>query len=123
MLKRLICILSLAALTSLTAAAQPPSVTISWNANVTAGTITSFTVLRSTTSTGTYASVGSVPFVTGTTAYSYTDTTVVQGGSYYYEIESVGPGGTSAPTAPSPVAVVPFQAPATPSTPTVVVNP
>jgi hypothetical protein len=110
-------------LLSISLFAQSPSVTVSWNAVTTGGTITSFTVLRSTTSTGTYVSVGTVAYVSGTTSYSFNDTTVVQGNSYYYEIEAVGPGGTSAPTAPSPVAVVPFLAPSTPTTPTIVVNP
>jgi hypothetical protein len=108
---------------SLLAQAAASTVTVSWNAVTTGGVITSFTILRSTSLTGTFTALSiSAVYTSGTTEYSITDSTVIAGNTYYYEIEAVGPGGTSAPTPPSTAAII-IAVPATPSTPTVVVNP
>jgi fibronectin type 3 domain-containing protein len=74
-------------------ALSPTSIKIQWTASPGA---TSYTVYRSTSATG--------PFTTqiGTsTTTSYTDTGLVSGMKYYYEIKSINSGGTSALSTPS----------------------
>jgi hypothetical protein len=106
------------------ASAFAQSVTVSFLVNTTAGPVTSFIVLRATTTAGPFVSVGTVPYVPGMTSYSFKDTTVVNGTSYYYIYEQVGNGGTSGASPISAVATIPFQVPATPTTaPTVLVGP
>lgn len=68
-------------------------VVLQWDAPAAGGDPrTNYNVYRIDTATGTKTLVGSP------TAETFTDTTVVSGGSYQYEVTAVGPGGESAPT-------------------------
>ena len=73
--------------TGLTTTTGNAQVSLSWNASTGA---TSYMVLRSTTSGGSYSSV-----VTGLTATTYTDTGVTNGTTYYYVIQAVNSAGSS----------------------------
>ncbi|MFL5242206.1 MAG: fibronectin type III domain-containing protein [Gemmataceae bacterium] len=86
-------------------------VVVSWSASPGA---TSYNVFRSTTS----GSEGKTPWVFGLTSTSFTDSGLVNGTTYYYEVSAVNPGGQSplssevsatpqvpAPGAPSSVAI------------------
>lgn len=107
------------------------SITLTWPPGSGGGTVTSFGVLRATTSGGEptvptsntaacTVCIGSVPFAALATSYTYTDSSgLVEGTTYYYEIVAIGPGGTSAPSAETS-ATVPFSPPATPGKPTAV---
>ncbi|MGO8670935.1 MAG: malectin domain-containing carbohydrate-binding protein, partial [Capsulimonadaceae bacterium] len=64
---------------------------ISWTASAGA---TSYNVLRGTASNG----EATTPIVTGLTATSYTDSGLVNGTTYYYEVEALNAYGTSAPS-------------------------
>ncbi len=76
--------------TGLTATAGDGSVALSWTASSGAS---SYTVLESTSSGGTYSSVASG--ITGTT---YTVTGLTNGTTYYFEVEAVNGSGTSSPS-------------------------
>ena len=76
-----------AAPTGLTATAGNAQVSLSWTASSGA---TSYNVYRSTTSGGGYAQIA-----TGVTSTSYTDTSVVNGTTYYYVVTAVNGNGES----------------------------
>jgi autotransporter-associated beta strand protein len=82
--------------------------------------VTSYNILRSATSGSGYASIatGIVGPVcgSGTNNAVYLDTNVVNGQTYYYEVQSVNPVGVSADSPPSPGAAPSASAPATPPT-------
>ena len=102
--------------------AQADSVTLTIPLGTGGGAVTSLQVQRGTVSGGPYATIGSVPVVAGTTTYTYVDTaSLVEGATYYYVVEAIGPGGTSAPST-QVSATVPFQPPAVPGPVTVVVK-
>jgi uncharacterized repeat protein (TIGR01451 family) len=87
--------------TGLTAKAGNARVSLSWNSSAGAS---SYNVLRSTTSTGSYAKIA-----TGLTATTYTDTGVTNGTTYYYVVQAVnaaGTSGNSSPVSGTPVAVI-----------------
>jgi hypothetical protein len=96
---------------NLSASAGNARATLSWSAPSSNGgsSITSYDVYRSTTSGG----EGTTPIATtGGSAASYTDTTVANGTTYYYEVaatNTVGTGAMSnqASATPTPVATVP----------------
>jgi Fibronectin type III domain len=73
--------------TNLTATPGDTQVTLSWSASTGA---TSYNVLRSTTSGGPYTQLTS-----GVTSTTFTDTGLIDGTTYYYVVEAVGPYGTS----------------------------
>jgi hypothetical protein len=88
-------------------------VVLNWVAPSTGDAPTSYNVLRALVTggtVGTYASIASVPAPTVT----YTDTTVVGGDSYSYEVESVNADGSSAPC-PAITVTVPLAAPNPPT--------
>jgi fibronectin type 3 domain-containing protein len=91
-----------AAPTGLTATAGSNQVALSWTASI--GT-TSYNVKRSTVSGGPYTTIAS-----GVTATSYTDTTALNGTTYYYVVSAVNASGESSNSS---------QVSATPSAPTV----
>jgi len=117
-------ILALLLFASLATAQTFHSVTVTWAPGAGGDPPTSFGVLRGTTSGGESTTpIGTVPFVTGQTSYTYTDqgsaTNVLMGGAtYFYEIEAINTGGTS--VGPEKSVTVPFFAPAAPSAPTLV---
>lgn len=116
-------ILLLIALAMLPAFAQTShQITLTFPAGAGGGSVTSFTIERSTASTGPYSVVGSVPFAAGTASYTYVDSSnLVEGITYFYEIVATGPGGTSAPSSPVS-ATVPFSAPSAPGPVTIQVH-
>jgi autotransporter-associated beta strand protein len=71
-----------AAPTGLTATPSDGQVALSWDAS---GGATSYTVQRSTSSSGTYTTIAS-----GLTTTTYTDTGLTDGTTYYYEVAAVG---------------------------------
>lgn len=79
-----------AAPTSLAATAGDSSVSLSWVAP--AGSVNSYTVRRSTTAGSGYTDI-SAGSITGTT---FTDSTAVNGTTYYYVVAAVNAGGTGA---------------------------
>jgi len=113
------------------------SVTLTFPAGVGGGAVTSFGILRATTSGGEpvvptsntapcTVCIGSVPFVAGQTTYSFVDNgtppnTLVEGTTYFYVEVAIGPGGTSAPS-PESSATIPFSPPASPGKATLVVK-
>lgn len=74
--------------TGLTATAGDASVALSWNASDGA---TSYNIYRSTTAGG----EGSTPLISGITSSSYTDNSVTNGITYYYEASATNSAGTS----------------------------
>jgi autotransporter-associated beta strand protein len=80
-----------AAPTGLVATASDGQVSLSWAASSGA---TSFTVLRSNTSGSGYA-----PVMSGITVTSYSDTGLTDGATYYYVVQALNLGGTSANSA------------------------
>lgn len=104
------------------ALAQTHSVTLTFPAGAGGGAVTSFQIQRSTVSGGPYTTIGTVPFVTGQATYTYVDTSnLVEGVTYFYVEEAIGPGGTSA-ASPESSATVPFSGPAIPGKATIVVK-
>ena len=96
-----------AAPTGLTAAPGDGSASLSWTASSGAS---SYTVLQSTSSGGTYSAVAS-----GLTGTTYTVTGLTNGTTYYYEVEAVNSAGTSAPSSSASVTPsAPASPPATP---------
>lgn len=88
--------------TGLTAIAGNGTVTLGWNASPGA---TSYNVYRGATSGG----EGSTPIATGIAATTYTDNSVSNNTTYYYEVSATNSAGTSAPSgevAATPVAPV-----------------
>ncbi len=77
--------------TGLTATPGNGTVTLSWNVSTGA---TSYNVYRGTTS----GKEGSTPIKTGITATTYTDNTVTNGTTYYYEVSATNSAGISAPS-------------------------
>lgn len=102
------------------------SITLTWSPNSTGGTVTTYEVFRftaaptNTTTPYTTADYASVAASSCGTSCTYTDTAVVEGTTYYYQLEACN----SAPTpcsAPTPAVsfTVPFQTPNVPATPTI----
>jgi hypothetical protein len=91
----------------LTATPGNNQVSLTWNASSGA---TSYNVKRATTSGGPYATIAP-----GVTTTSYTDTTAVNGTTYYYVVSAVNAAGESANS--SEVSATP-QAPTAPAAPT-----
>jgi hypothetical protein len=97
--------------TNLSATPGNASVSLSWSAPASNGgaNVTSYDVYRSTTAGG----EGSTPLVSGITGTGYTDTTVTNGTTYYYEVAAVNSVGTgpvsneAAATPAPPSATVP----------------
>lgn len=120
-------LLALLLFAGLAAAQTFHSVTLTWTEPAGGATVTSFNVLRGTTSGGESATpIGTVAFVTGQASYTYIDqgsatNLLTEGSTYYYEVTATGPGGTSAPS-PEATALIPFSVPAIPSKPTVLVK-
>jgi endoglucanase len=83
----------LSAPTGLTAAAGNGAVALSWNALPGA---TYYNVLRATSNPG---SQGSYSIISSSSAADYTDNGLVNGTTYYYEVNAVNGFGTSAPAA------------------------
>lgn len=73
--------------TGLSAAGGIAKVTLTWNS---VGTATSYSVKRSTTSGGPYATIA-----TGVQSASYTDSSVTGGTTYFYVVSAVNPQGES----------------------------
>jgi len=89
--------------TGLTATAGNAQVTLNWSASTGA---TSYNVYRSTTSGG----EGTTPIKTGVTTTSFTDSTVTNGTTYYYEVTAVnvnGESGRSNEASATPQVVIP----------------
>jgi len=102
------------------------SVTITEACNTSGGTVTTYNILRGTTSGGESTTpIGTVPAAscTGTPpVFSYVDSAgLVEGQTYFYEITATGPGGTSSPSS-EVSATVPFSPPSTPAKPTISVK-
>ena len=96
-----------AAPTGLTAAPGDASASLSWTASSGA---TSYTLLQSMSSGGTYSAVAS-----GLAGTTYTVTGLTNGTTYYYEVEAVNSAGTSAPSSSASVTPsAPASPPATP---------
>lgn len=93
--------------TGLAASPGNNQVSLSWNASSGA---TSYSVKRATTSGGPYATIAP-----GVTSTSYTDTTAVNGTTYYYVVSAVNAAGESPDS--SEVSATP-QAPTAPAAPT-----
>jgi len=116
--KAVLCLAIFAAL----AFAQTHSVTLTFPAGSGGGAVTSFQIQRGIVTGGPYTTIGSVPFVSGQTTYSYVDSAgLIEGTTYFYVEEAIGPGGTSAPS-PESSATIPFSLPAIPGKATVVVK-
>jgi fibronectin type 3 domain-containing protein len=94
------------------------SVTLTWPPNSTGDPVTTYNVLKGTTSGGESTTpVGSVAASACTTTCTYIDNAVVGGATYYYEITATNSAGTSSPS-PEVTVTVPFFVPATPQKPT-----
>jgi hypothetical protein len=105
--------------TGLAATVGSGTVTLTWNA---AGGATSYNVLRSPSSTGTYASIGTV---TTPAPNTFTNTGLTNGTTYYYEVSGTNGSGTgpaSAPLAATPIVPPTFTSSATASPNPVVQN-
>jgi hypothetical protein len=126
-MKKLLLLLTLLSAPAFAFAQTFHSVTLTWPAGAGGGTVTSFGVLRGTTSGGESSTpIGTVAFVSGQATYSYVDqgsatNVLTEGSTYFYEIVATGPGGTSAPSAETSVTIT-FSAPAVPGKPTAVVK-
>lgn len=124
---RIVRILIAAGLFGAALAAQTHSVTLTWPANTTGGAVTSYNVLKGTTSGG----ESTTPIATiaasacvGTPAictYGDSSTLLVEGQTYYYEVTATNSTGTSGPS-PEASATIPFSLPAIPAKPAVVVK-
>lgn len=105
--------------TGLAATVGSGAVTLTWNAG---GGATSYNVLRSATSTGTYTSIGTVTSPAPTT---FTNSGLTNGTTYYYEVSgtnSAGTGPASSPLAATPLVPPTFTSSATASPNPVVQN-
>jgi Glycoside hydrolase family 44 len=105
--------------TGLAATVGSGTVTLTWNAG---GGATSYNVLRSSSSTGTYTSIGTVTSPAPTT---FTNTGLTNGTTYYYEVSgtnSAGTGPASSPLAATPLVPPTFTTSATASPNPVVQN-
>lgn len=80
------------------------SITLSWSQAATGTQPTGFNLKRSTTS-GTEVTVTTVPFVVGTSSYSFIDTGIGGGGvagqTYFYVVTATNPNANPPETAPS----------------------
>ncbi len=95
------------------AVASAHSVVLTWNPSAVDATHlapTGYNVKRAAVSGGPYATVGSTAAPTTT----YTDTTVVDGATYFYVVTAIVTGGESAPSNQTTCAV-PFPAPNPPA--------
>ncbi|MGA2850053.1 MAG: glycoside hydrolase family 44 protein [Terracidiphilus sp.] len=101
--------------TGLAATVGSGTVTLTWNA---AGGATSYNVLRSSSSTGTYASIGTVTTPAPTT---FTNSGLTNGTTYYYEVSGTNSAGTG--PASSPIAATPLVPPTFTSSATASPNP
>jgi fibronectin type 3 domain-containing protein len=90
----------------LTATAGNAQVALNWSSSSGA---TSYNIYRSTTSGG----EGSTPYQTGVTSTSFTDSSLTNGTTYYYEVSAVNAGGQSPVS--SQVSATPVAPPATPT--------
>ncbi len=81
--------------TGVMATGQQNQILVSWT-DASGGVATSFNILRSTAANGLFSQVGSVNAPTT----SFTDSTVVNWSTYYYEVVAVGPSGNSIPSSP-----------------------
>ncbi len=98
--------------------AQTHSVTLTWAPNSTGDPVTTYNVLRGTTSGGESTTpIGTTAASTCTTSCTYVDTTVTGGATYFYEITATNSGGTSGPS-PEVTVAVPFSIPTIPAKPT-----
>jgi len=99
------------------------SVTLTWAPNTTGDPVTTYNVLRGTTSGGESSTpIGSVAASTCTaTTCTYIDSAVTGGATYFYEITATNSGGTSGPS-PETTVTVPFFVPAVPAKPTAVAH-
>ena len=117
---RIVRILIAAGLFAAALAAQTHSATITWPPNTTGDPVTTYNVLRGTTSGGESSTpLAAVAASTCTTVCTYVDTTVVGGSTYFYEISATNSGGTSAPGGETST-TIPFFVPAIPAKPAVV---
>lgn len=104
--------------------AQTHSVTLTWPVNTAGTPVTTYNVLRGTTSGGESSTpIGSVPTSSCAGSCSYVDSAgLVEGQTYFYEITATGLTGTSGPS-PEVAATIPFSGPPNaPAKPTVVVK-
>jgi fibronectin type 3 domain-containing protein len=93
------------------------SVALSWNEDLTQGTVTGYKVYRSNVSGGPYSTL---QVLTSNTPTTYTDTSsLTEGSTYYYVVTATGPGGESA-NSNQASALIPFQAPPPPTSLTTV---
>lgn len=124
-MKFLIPLLLLASAIALGAQTCPSGVTdcttLTWNPGSGGGTVQTYEIFRSTTSTVStttaYATVTAASACTisgSTTTCTYTDSSVVEGTEYWYEIEACNTSACSSPTAAVSF-TIPFQAPSTPT--------
>lgn len=98
--------------------AQTHQVTLNWAPNASGDPVTSYNVLRGTTSGGESTTpIGSTPASSCTTTCTYLDGAVMGGVTYFYEITATNSGGTSGPS-PEVTVNVPFFVPAVPAKPT-----
>jgi fibronectin type 3 domain-containing protein len=81
---------------NLTGTGETNAIALSWD-DSSGGTATSYLVLRSTSSGGGYVTIHTN---IGNANVTYTDTSVVNYTTYYYEVKAVNSAGPSAPTAP-----------------------
>jgi hypothetical protein len=110
-------LLILSLLMALAVFAQTHTVTLTWAPNTSGDPVTTYNVLRGTTS-GAEVSIGSIPASSCTTVCTFTDTTVTGGQTYFYEQTASNSGGTSAPSLESTFSV-PFFPPNSPSKATI----
>lgn len=95
------------------------SVTLTWAPNSTGDPVTTYNVLRGLASQAEGTTpIGTVAAATCTTSCTYTDTTVIGGTTYFYELTATNSGGTSGPS-PEVSFSVPLFAPATPAKPAI----
>lgn len=93
------------------------SSTLTWNwSQGTGDPATSFILQRSTTTGGPYVTIcggTGQPVCPPVTQFTFTDSTVAGGSTYFYVVEASGPGGVSAPSN-EVKAVIPFLPPSAP---------
>jgi len=88
---------------------SPHSVTLTWNAPTSGGSVTGYNVKRSATS-------GAEVTIAATSTTSYIDPfqTTDEGKKFFYVVTATGPGGESTPSN-EVSATIPFSVPATPA--------
>jgi fibronectin type 3 domain-containing protein len=88
---------------------------LNWVAPTIGDPATSYNILRAAAQAGPFVSIGT------STTTSYTDTSVIAGTTYWYEVESVNSAGDSVPTA-AVSATIPLAVPQAPSNLTVLAS-